>query len=261
MNSCTCQKPLNLHLYIPPTSAHPSSCFTGTTAGHIIRFWQQNPNLAYYHRLVSEFATHLESRGCAISDVERAMLSAATNIDTMSHTTVSKATPTTITAKRLYIHLRYSTHGPGRQTLFHLYNKHFRGHDGFDEMIVAFPFPKILRDLLTHTVLNKRSGGRMGDIISSSRSATKALREQGIKNPRTTTTSPNPHNYHPIPAYNFTPGPPPPFTDRLPLPYYYRPNPHHSTPRTPYNAAATPPSLPPLHKCKEPAQNTSACRQ
>jgi hypothetical protein len=61
ITSCTYQKPLNLYLYIPPTSAHPSSCFTSTIVGNILRFWQQNPDLTHYRRLVAEFATHLEN--------------------------------------------------------------------------------------------------------------------------------------------------------------------------------------------------------
>jgi hypothetical protein len=200
ITSCTYQKPLNLYLYIPPTSAHPSSCFTGTIVGNILRCWRQNYNLADYRRLVTEFAIHLESRGYAISDIERAMLSAATKIDAGSNTAVSNATPTTITVKRLYLHWRYSTHGPGRQTLRHHYNKHLRRHDGFDEMIVAFSRPKNLRDLLTHTVLNERPGGRMSDIITSSCHATKALREQKSTNPRTTTDSPNTPQLPPTPS-------------------------------------------------------------
>jgi hypothetical protein len=129
----------------------------------------------------------LESSGYAISDVERAMLSTVTKIDTKSNIEVSNTTPITITVKCLYLHWRYNTHGPGRQTLRHLYNKHLRGHDVFDEISVAFPCPKNLRDLLTYTVLNERPGGRMSDIIISSRHAAKALREQNSTNPRTTT--------------------------------------------------------------------------
>jgi hypothetical protein len=189
ITSCTYQKPLNLYLYIPPTSAHPSSCFTGTIVGHILRFWRQNPNLPNYRRLVAEFATHLESRGYTISDIEQAMLSAATKIDTRSNPAVSNATPTAVAAKCLYLHWRYSTHGPDRQTLRHLYKNHLRVHDGFNEMIVAFSRPKNLRDLHTNTVLNERPGGCMSDIIASLLHAVKALRAQHSINPRTTTTT------------------------------------------------------------------------
>jgi hypothetical protein len=38
----TCQKELNLYLYIPTTSAHPTNCFKGLIAGEIIRYWTQN---------------------------------------------------------------------------------------------------------------------------------------------------------------------------------------------------------------------------
>jgi hypothetical protein len=40
----TYQKPLNLYLYIPPLSAHPTSCFKGFITGEILRYWNQNSN-------------------------------------------------------------------------------------------------------------------------------------------------------------------------------------------------------------------------
>jgi hypothetical protein len=134
---------------------------------NILRFWRQNPDLTHYRRLVSEFATQLKNRGYTISAVERDMLSAAAKIDAKASPLVSNTAPTTAASKRLYLHWCYSTHGPGRNTVRHLYNKHLRGHDGFDEMIVAFSSPKNLRDLLTNTVLKERPGSRMSDIIAS----------------------------------------------------------------------------------------------
>jgi hypothetical protein len=72
-------RPAYLYLYIPHTSSHPASCFTGTIVGNILRFWRQNLDLSHYRRLVSEFATHFIDRGYTIPTVERAMLSAAAN--------------------------------------------------------------------------------------------------------------------------------------------------------------------------------------
>ncbi len=41
----TYQKDMNLYLYIPPSSAHPPSCFKGLIAGELRRYWlQNNPN-------------------------------------------------------------------------------------------------------------------------------------------------------------------------------------------------------------------------
>jgi hypothetical protein len=85
ITSQTYQKPLNLYLYIPPTSSHPTSCFTGTIVGNILRFWRQNPDLSHYRRLVSDFATHLIDRGYTTPTVERAMLSAAAKIDSKAN--------------------------------------------------------------------------------------------------------------------------------------------------------------------------------
>jgi hypothetical protein len=104
ITSRTYQKPLNLYLYIPPTSSHPSSSFTGTILGNILRFWRQNPDLTHYRRLVSEFATHLKNRGYTISDVERAMLSTAAKIDAKASPLVNNTAPTTAASKRLYPH-------------------------------------------------------------------------------------------------------------------------------------------------------------
>ena len=42
----TFQKKMNLHLYIPPPSTHPSGCIKGTIFGLVCRYYAQNT----YHR-------------------------------------------------------------------------------------------------------------------------------------------------------------------------------------------------------------------
>jgi len=42
ITSATYQKPINLHLYLPPLSAHPTSCIKGLIVGNILGYWKQN---------------------------------------------------------------------------------------------------------------------------------------------------------------------------------------------------------------------------
>jgi hypothetical protein len=41
----TYQKPKNLHMYIPATSARPEACFQRTEMGNVIRYWKQNTSI------------------------------------------------------------------------------------------------------------------------------------------------------------------------------------------------------------------------
>lgn len=59
----TYQKPMNLHLYIPPHSAYPPGVLKGLIFGSLRRFWIQNSNLEDYKTLVLKFFKHLCDRG------------------------------------------------------------------------------------------------------------------------------------------------------------------------------------------------------
>jgi hypothetical protein len=59
----TYQKPQNLHLYIPSTSAHPEACFQGTIMGNFIRYWKQKSSPTDFGTLLKQFAERLSRRG------------------------------------------------------------------------------------------------------------------------------------------------------------------------------------------------------
>jgi hypothetical protein len=50
----TYQKPLNLYLYIPPSSAHPTSCLKGLIKGELQCYWLQN-NPKDFENLITKF--------------------------------------------------------------------------------------------------------------------------------------------------------------------------------------------------------------
>jgi hypothetical protein len=76
----TFQKPLNLHLYIPPLSAHPQSCLKGLITGELRRYWIQN-SPADFQELVTKFVERLHDRGHIIENLLPLFLQAAATLD------------------------------------------------------------------------------------------------------------------------------------------------------------------------------------
>jgi hypothetical protein len=77
----THQKPLNLYLYLPTRSAHPSSCLKGLIKGELNRYWIQNQTLDY-QELVAKFITHLANQGYNIEHLTSIIQQAAASLDT-----------------------------------------------------------------------------------------------------------------------------------------------------------------------------------
>jgi hypothetical protein len=66
--NCTLfEKPLNLHLHLPPHSAHPPGVLFGFIAGFIYRARTLCTLLEDSNRFINEYLTHLRSRGYAAS--------------------------------------------------------------------------------------------------------------------------------------------------------------------------------------------------
>ena len=80
LSTRTFQKAMNLYLYIPPISAHPTSCFKGLIVGNFLRFRKQN-NDENFCQLLANFAKHLLARGHTIKAIKRHFLHAAATTD------------------------------------------------------------------------------------------------------------------------------------------------------------------------------------
>jgi hypothetical protein len=77
----TYQKPKNLHLYIPATSAHPEACFQGTVMANVIHYWKQNTSIKDFGQLLTQFAERLCRRGHETQKVTEGIEIATTYID------------------------------------------------------------------------------------------------------------------------------------------------------------------------------------
>jgi hypothetical protein len=81
IHTTTFQKDLNLYLFIPPISAHPTSCFKGLIVGELLRYWNQNSSSEDFINITNNFILHLLQRGHLLKDVIPILQSVASTID------------------------------------------------------------------------------------------------------------------------------------------------------------------------------------
>jgi hypothetical protein len=169
--SRTFQKSMNLYLYIPPVSAHPTSCFKGLIVGNFLRFRKQNENTNFC-ALICNFARHLLARGHPIKAIKKHFLKAAEITDKKQLiTSQQKATAESsdaITNRSLYLHWEFHPKGIQRDTLRAIYDATLSHCNPFHNgMVIAMSRPKNLRDLLTRTTLSEPEGTRASDYHTS----------------------------------------------------------------------------------------------
>ncbi len=160
ITTSTYQKELNLYLYIPPLSAHPSSCLKGLINGEIFKYWTQNSPDNFVN-LLSKFIERLVQGGHSIERLAPLVQQAAQKLEFKDHLTKNTANNRT-----LYIHWVHDPKDISNRDLCDLYNDTIQPHTIFDKMIVALSRPKNLRDMLTCSRLALPEGLNLRDIIN-----------------------------------------------------------------------------------------------
>jgi hypothetical protein len=170
----TFQKSMNLYLYIPPISAHPTSCFKGLIVGNFLRFRKQNKD-DNFCTLIGNFAKHLLARGHTMKAIKNHFLQAAATTDksklqklqqkpTIPSAEENSPIDPAIANRSLYLHWKYHPEGIQRETLRKIYEATLKSCNPFQQgMTIAMSRPKNLRDLLTRTALNEPTGKRASD--------------------------------------------------------------------------------------------------
>jgi hypothetical protein len=166
---------MNLYLYIPPISAHQTSCFKGLIVGNFLRFQKQNNN-ENFCSLIESFAKHLLARGHTIKAIKCHFLNAAAATDksklqkiqqkNKQKSSEEESAPITndIANRSLYLHWKYHPAGIQRDTLREIFDATLKDCNPFNKgMTIAMSRPKNLRDLLTRTTLNEPAGKRASD--------------------------------------------------------------------------------------------------
>ncbi len=162
LTTLTYQKPLNLYLYIPPMSAHPSSCFKGLVIGEIYRYWLQNTEEKDFINITTNFILRLLQRGHQITQILPILYNAAANIDNRNtkHKPIASNPDDT-----LFIHWRFHPLNINNNTIRQIYNNTLKGFDGFQQMRLAISRPKNLRDILSKTDLPNIPDRNVSNII------------------------------------------------------------------------------------------------
>jgi hypothetical protein len=145
----TYQKDMNLYLYIPPLSAHPSSCFKGLLTGKTHHYWlQESPS--DFQNILCKFIEHLLQTGHDISNIPAIMEQAALTL-VPPNRNINKSTENNEDV--LYIHRTYHPNRLQRPEIRNLYQKILEPYLEYNRMVIAISRPTKLRDVLTRAKL------------------------------------------------------------------------------------------------------------
>jgi hypothetical protein len=145
----TYQKSMNLYLYIPPLSAHPSSCLKGLISGELRRYWIQNHPL-HFQEILASFLQRLIDRGHTLNSLIPLVLQAANKLD--HRFSLLPVYPNNKT-ENLYIHWLHHPNGLQRSDIRQSYDKILKPFLPFDKMQIAVSRPRNLRDILVKAKL------------------------------------------------------------------------------------------------------------
>jgi hypothetical protein len=157
----TFQKPTNLHLYIPPASAHPPGVLKSLIYGNLHRYWKQNTHIEDFIEITKQFANRLIIRGYKREDIQKTFIKAAKKFDEY----IEIRNKVSDTNNTLYLHWTYHPRDISKSKLRLLYNDTLQLRSGFNNLIICYSRPKNLRDSLMKTKLEEPEGKRISNLL------------------------------------------------------------------------------------------------
>ena len=150
----------NLHLYIPPTSCHPSHCLNSLIFGMLFRFYLQNTDPADYISFTKSFYTYLLHRGHDSQKLTNLFLNASKKLDEKivqhkninpftSKQTHSNNTQTNI--RNIFFHTQYHPNNLHSSIIQHTFKHTLQKLHFINKMTVCNHRSKNLRDILIPT--------------------------------------------------------------------------------------------------------------
>ena len=167
-------KEMNLHLYIPPGSAHPKGVLKSLIFGTLQRYWSQNSKRGDFLSAASAFYGHLLNRGYHPKALTPLFLEAARTINHKANRSASEETEwdhlPCSSHGRLFIHWECHPRDVGRRAIRQLFEETLApalSEAGLParQLTIAYSTPKNLAQCLTKTQLSDPAGTRVSDYI------------------------------------------------------------------------------------------------
>jgi hypothetical protein len=168
-------KPMNLHLYIPPNSAHSPGVLKSLIFGNVFRYWLQNSHTSDFVQVTTDFYRHLLNRGWKQEVLTPLFTQAADEITTRATKSSAPSSSARRTDERqLFLHWEYHPRDISRYDIRSVYNDILAPvlaapPLGIQRLTIAYKNPPNLRRLLSRTQLNEPAGHRVSSLAASLR--------------------------------------------------------------------------------------------
>ena len=180
------EKPLALHLYIPPHSCHPPGVLTGLVMGMVMRFYQLCSKKEDIDKKLKEFFGHLLDSGHKASMLtplfDKAMKNAKDYISrTPEHRNLLRAQKEEENKRRVFFHIPFHPQNPSSSTLQSLWRRTVgaptnktplnkcKNHSGneipIDRMVIAYSRAPNIGNLLSYRKICNRTGPNVSSFI------------------------------------------------------------------------------------------------
>jgi hypothetical protein len=166
------QKPMNLHSYITPSSAHSQATFKGLIYGFVRRYWLQNSNPQDYSEMIRTFVTRLRKRNHSLYFIKNTITDAAHHFQTKMPNGKIFKNPKKKFQKTfgdqisLYYHAEYHPRGVNKSLIQRAFKATVDKLGIYNKMIVCYNRPKNIRDHLMPSKLPNVPGSNPSDLFN-----------------------------------------------------------------------------------------------
>jgi hypothetical protein len=169
-------KPINLHLYIDPSSSHSKGILKSLVYGTIMRYWKQNTYLRDFIHITQQFYRHLLNRGYPSETLTPLFQEAGATITVRNQGldcgTAPPTSPNTQSRNRLFLHWEYHPRDISRKAIRQCYNETLApalAASPLDirQLTIAYSNQRSLRSILNKTQLDEAPNERASIYVDS----------------------------------------------------------------------------------------------